>query len=91
MALAKKYDIQLHVLHLTTAQELALFENLYVSPKVRGQHIGKHLIEYVQQRAKSLHCARLYWYTQESNHTAQKLYDWIADKPGVIEYRMSLV
>ncbi|RSR26095.1 GNAT family N-acetyltransferase, partial [Acinetobacter baumannii] len=26
----------------------------------------------------------------ESNQTAQKLYDWIAQKPGVIQYRMSL-
>ncbi|MEL1606955.1 GNAT family N-acetyltransferase, partial [Acinetobacter baumannii] len=24
------------------------------------------------------------------NQTAQKLYDWIAQKPGVIQYRMSL-
>ena len=33
-------------------------------------------------------CDRLYWHTQETNLTAQKLYDWIAQKPGIIEYRM---
>ncbi|MEL1746891.1 GNAT family N-acetyltransferase, partial [Acinetobacter baumannii] len=35
-------------------------------------------------------CDRLYWHTQETNVTAQKLYDWIAQKPGVIQYRMPL-
>ncbi|MGV8260740.1 GNAT family N-acetyltransferase, partial [Pseudomonas aeruginosa] len=25
-----------------------------------------------------------------SNHRAQRLYDWVADKPGVIEYRIEL-
>ncbi|MFX9004088.1 GNAT family N-acetyltransferase, partial [Acinetobacter baumannii] len=48
------------------------------------------LIEYVQKQATEHSCERLYWHTQESNQTAQKLYDWIAQKPGVIQYRMSL-
>ncbi len=65
-------------------------EDLYVSPEVRGRHIGKQLIEYVQKQATKHSCERLYWHTQESNQTAQKLYDWIAQKPGVIQYRMSL-
>ncbi|MDF2867897.1 MAG: family N-acetyltransferase [Gammaproteobacteria bacterium] len=65
-------------------------EDLYVSPEARGKHVGKQLIEYVKQQAKMQQCARLYWHTQEINITAQKLYDWIAEKPGVIEYRMSL-
>lgn len=42
------------------------------------------------KKAIAQQCTRLYWHTQEINHTAQKLYDWIAEKPGVIEYRMSL-
>lgn len=65
-------------------------EDLYVSPEVRGRHIGKQLIEYVQKQATKHSCERLYWHTQESNQTAQKLYDWIAQNPGVIQYRMSL-
>ncbi len=48
--------------------------------EVRGRHIGKQLIEYVQKQATEHNCDRLYWHTQESNHTAQKLYDWIAQK-----------
>ncbi|MND84962.1 dTDP-fucosamine acetyltransferase [compost metagenome] len=65
-------------------------EDLYVSPYVRGQQIGKKLIEHVQRQARERNCARLYWHTQETNHRAQRLYDWVADKPGVIEYRIDL-
>ena len=63
------------------AQDVCYLEDLYVSPDVRGQQIGKQLIEYVR-RGEERRCARLYWHTQESNHRAQRLYDWVADKPG---------
>lgn len=81
-----------YIIHRSTwaEQNFCYLEDLYVSPESRGQQVGKRLIEYVQQQAISLHHGRLYWHTQETNHTAQKLYDWIAEKPGVIEYRMSL-
>ena len=81
-----------YVIHRSTwaVQNFCYLEDLYVSPNVRGQHIGKRLIEYVQQQATTEHCARLYWHTQETNQTAQKLYNWIAEKPGIIEYRMAL-
>lgn len=72
------------------AQDVCYLEDLYVSPDVRGQQIGKQLIEYVRRQAEERRCARLYWHTQESNHRAQRLYDWVADKPGVIEYRIEL-
>ncbi|WP_420177113.1 GNAT family N-acetyltransferase [Kerstersia gyiorum] len=65
-------------------------EDLYVDPNARGRQIGKVLIEYVQAQARARQCERLYWHTQETNRTAQRLYDWVADKPGIIEYRMAL-
>lgn len=65
-------------------------EDLYVSPDCRGQHIGKSLIEYVQQQAKTQHATRLYWHTQENNLTAQKLYNWVAEKSEMIQYRMPI-
>ena len=54
------------------------------------REVGKQLIEFVQGQAREKQCDRLYWHTQETNQTAQRLYDWIAEKPGVIEYRMAL-
>lgn len=82
-----------YVIHRSTwaEQDFCYLEDLYVSPEIRGKHIGKRLIEYVRHQAIAQQCDRLYWHTQEINHTAQKLYDWIAEKPGVIEYRMSLL
>lgn len=65
-------------------------EDLFVSPESRGKHVGKQLIEYVHNQAQNQHCARLYWHTQECNHVAQRLYDWIGEKPGFIEYRKPL-
>lgn len=63
-------------------------EDLFVSEDVRGQHIGKQLIEDVQQQAKKHHASRLYWHTHETNLRGQRLYDWVAKKSGMIEYRM---
>ncbi|MDM2842146.1 GNAT family N-acetyltransferase [Citrobacter sp. Cpo090] len=63
-------------------------EDLFVSEDVRGQHIGKQLIEYVQQQAQKHHASRLYWHTHETNIRGQRLYDWVAKKSGMIEYRM---
>lgn len=95
-AVAKQGNVVLglvhYVIHRSTWAEAnyCYLEDLYVSPEARGQHIGKRLIEYVQKQAISQACDRLYWHTQETNLTAQKLYDWIAEKPGIIEYRMPL-
>lgn len=81
-----------YVFHASTwaDTDYCYLEDLFVSDQARGQHVGKQLIEYVQQQAQAQNCARLYWHTQETNHRAQRLYDWIAEKPGIIEYRMAL-
>lgn len=70
--------------------DFCYLEDLYVTPSARGLQVGKQLIEFVQKQAQNKECARLYWHTQETNLTGQKLYNWIAEKPGVIEYRMPL-
>lgn len=70
--------------------DFCYLEDLFVSPDVRGRQVGKHLIEFVQDQAQKQACGRLYWHTQETNLRGQRLYDWVAEKPGVIEYRMSL-
>lgn len=86
------YGFVNYVFHRSTwgRNDFCYLEDLFVSPSARGQMIGKKLIEHVQEQAREKACDRLYWHTQESNRTAQRLYDWIAEKPGVIEYRMGL-
>ncbi|KLN98184.1 GNAT family N-acetyltransferase [Moellerella wisconsensis] len=80
------------VFHRSTWAEknFCYLEDLFVAPNIRGRQVGKQLIDYVKRQALDQQCARLYWHTQETNSTAQKLYDWVAEKPGVIEYRMAL-
>lgn len=70
--------------------EYCYLEDLFVSPTVRGQQVGKQLIDFLTNVAKERDCARVYWHTQETNHRAQRLYDWIADKPGMIKYQINL-
>ncbi|AZL67423.1 GNAT family N-acetyltransferase [Pseudomonas oryziphila] len=81
-----------YVFHRSTwgRNDFCYLEDLFVCPSARGRTVGKRLIEFVQDQARQQQCDRLYWHTQESNRTAQRLYDWIAEKPGVIEYRMPL-
>ena len=90
-----KYDGKIvglvhYLFHRSTWAEsnYCYLEDLLVSEDVRGQHIGKQLIEYVQQQAQKHHASRLYWHTHETNLRGQRLYDWVAKKSGMIEYRM---
>jgi GNAT superfamily N-acetyltransferase len=65
-------------------------QDLFTTPDLRGGGVGRKLIEHVYEVAKQEGCARVYWLTHESNETAMKLYDRIADKPGFIQYRRVL-
>lgn len=70
--------------------EYCYLEDLFVSEDVRGKQVGKKLIEYVQLLARNRHAAHVYWHTHETNLRGQRLYDWVAKKSGMIEYRMSV-
>jgi len=65
-------------------------QDLFTALDLRGGGVGRKLIEYVYDVAKQAGCSRVYWLTHESNETAMKLYDRIADKPGFIQYRRVL-
>jgi len=62
-------------------------QDLFVAPEVRGGGVGRALIEAVYARAADLGCNRVYWLTQETNVTAMKLYDRVAEKSGFLQYR----
>ena len=65
-------------------------EDLYVSEDVRGQELGRALIEEVYRKAESAGASRVYWLTQSSNAQARALYDEVADNLGFIQYRKVL-
>ena len=62
-------------------------QDLYADPDVRGQGLGRKLIEAVYEKAKSQGSTEVYWMTQEFNVTARTLYDRIADKTPFLIYQ----
>jgi GNAT superfamily N-acetyltransferase len=80
------------VLHPNTwdTTECCYLEDLYVSESVRGQGVGRALIEQVYDFARQKNCNRVYWTTQEGNTTARSLYDTIATQTDMVQYRKNL-
>ncbi len=72
----------------TTAVELSCYlQDLFTRNDVRGLGVGRALIEAVYAEARLAGVPRVYWHTHESNLTAMRLYDDVADKPGFVMYR----
>jgi GNAT superfamily N-acetyltransferase len=65
-------------------------QDLFTAEPARGRGIGRALIESVYESAKEAGSTRVYWQTQETNLTAIKLYDSIAERSGFIVYRKQL-
>jgi GNAT superfamily N-acetyltransferase len=65
-------------------------QDLFTVESARGQGIGRALIEEVYRRAAQAGSGRVYWQTHETNSTAMKLYDKVAEKSGFIIYRRDL-
>lgn len=80
------------VLHPNTwnSTECCYLEDLYVDESVRGQGVGRALIEHVYDFANKKNCNRVYWTTQEDNTTARALYDKLATKTDMVQYRKDL-
>lgn len=62
-------------------------QDLFTDETTRGQGVGRALINAVYDRAKSAGATRVYWHTHETNETAMKLYDKVAEAPGFVMYR----
>jgi GNAT superfamily N-acetyltransferase len=65
-------------------------QDLFTVESARGQGVGRALIEEVYRRAAQAGSGRVYWQTHETNRTAMKLYDKVAEKSGFIIYRRDL-
>ena len=65
-------------------------QDLFTSAPARGHGVGKALIEAVYAAAAQAGSARVYWQTHESNATAMRLYDRVAEKSGFLVYRKLL-
>lgn len=78
-----------YLFHRNTAMlaPTCYLQDLFTVAEARGQGIGRALIEAVYQRAQAAGSPRVYWMTQESNTTARRLYDQVAERSNFIQYR----
>lgn len=62
-------------------------QDLFVAPQQRGTGLGRLLIEHVYATARADGCDKVHWLTHESNATAIRLYERIAERGGFIQFR----
>jgi GNAT superfamily N-acetyltransferase len=74
----------------TMIEPTCYLQDLFTDETARGRGVGRALIEAVYQRAKAAGGTRVYWLTHETNATARKLYDQVAESTGFIVYRKLL-
>jgi GNAT superfamily N-acetyltransferase len=65
-------------------------QDLFTQESTRGKGVGRMLINAVYERAKLAGLTRVYWQTHESNSTAMKLYDKVAEHSGFVVYRKNI-
>jgi GNAT superfamily N-acetyltransferase len=72
----------------TTAIEPSCYlQDLFTTQAARGKGVGRALINRVYQQARLAGSPRVYWQTQQTNHTAMLLYDKVAERSGFVVYR----
>jgi GNAT superfamily N-acetyltransferase len=65
-------------------------QDLFTVAAARGKGIGRALINAVYEQAARAGLQRVYWQTHESNQTAMRLYNQVADRSGFVVYRKQL-
>jgi GNAT superfamily N-acetyltransferase len=65
-------------------------QDLFTTEAARGRGVGRALIEGVYELAKACGSLRVYWQTHETNLTAMKLYDKVAERSGFVVYAKRL-
>lgn len=65
-------------------------QDLYTVEAARGGGVGRALVEAVYARAQAAGASRVYWQTHETNATAMRLYEQVAERSGFVVYRKLL-
>ncbi len=75
----------------TRAADVALMNDLFVSPAARGTGAGRALIEACAAAARERGCAHLEWFTATDNEVAQRLYERMgAERSSWFAYELPL-
>ena len=76
--------------HGWRVENVCYLQDLFADPDVRGQGIGRALIEAVYAAADAAGAPHVYWTTQDFNTTARQLYDRIGRVTPFIKYERPL-
>jgi GNAT superfamily N-acetyltransferase len=81
-----------YLFHRSTIQiaPTCYLQDVFTSEAARGHGVGRALIEAVYARTRAAGIPRVYWQTHESNATAMRLYDKIAERSGFVVYRKTV-
>lgn len=74
----------------TSIAPTCYLQDLFTRAEARGKGVGRALIEAVYDAARNAGASRVYWQTHETNRTAMRLYDQVAEKSGFLVYRKAL-
>jgi GNAT superfamily N-acetyltransferase len=69
---------------------ICYLQDLFTAEAARGRGVGQALIEAVYEQASLGGATRVYWQTHETNATARRLYDRVAERSGFMVYRKDL-
>ena len=72
--------------HGWRVENVCYLQDLYADPSVRGQGVGRRLIEAVYGRADKVGAPEVYWLTQGDNALARQLYDRVGTLTPFIKY-----
>ena len=72
--------------HAWKVENVCYLQDLYADEHVRGQGVGRALIEAVYAEADAAAAPSVYWLTQDFNADARKLYDRIGTLTPFIKY-----
>jgi len=71
-------------------QDMGYLDDLFVDPDVRGQAVGRRLIEHVAQVGRQRGWGIIRWTTADDNYRARTLYDQVAVKTSWNLYELTV-
>lgn len=71
----------------TAIEPVCYLQDLFTNQAARGKGVGRALILEVYEQAKKAGSPRVYWQTHQTNQTAQRLYNRVAEHSGFVVYR----
>src|ERR1700680_914350 len=74
----------------TAIAPVCYLQDLFTDEAARGKGVGRALINAVYEQARRAGSPRVYWQTHETNLTAMRLYDQLAERSGFVVYRKLL-